>query len=148
MGSGCCKEKNTLCWECDKACGKCSWSQNFTPVLGWEATPTKVYQTKGVYQDSFLIHKCPEFKKTENNFRCEIRALDLAALLNLKKFLFYQLEDGQILNLCKLKNLNIYISYTKQGKRKFYMIERRSLRLPPLELMQLFFGKQRGYTGF
>ena len=59
-----------LCWYCDKAGGKCSWSRDFTPVQGWKAKPTKVpaYTTgngkkkKKIYLDSFEVHECPEFE--------------------------------------------------------------------------------------
>ena len=33
---------NELCFLCDKACGGCSWSRDFTPVAGWTATPTRI----------------------------------------------------------------------------------------------------------
>ncbi len=57
------QNKETLCWECKNACGKCSWSKNFVPVKGWEALPTKI---KGSFEsetviDSFLVINCPEF---------------------------------------------------------------------------------------
>lgn len=61
---------STLCWECEKACGKCSWSRNFKPVKGWDAKPTQIFQyTTGVgrkrysyYTDSFDVYECPEFE--------------------------------------------------------------------------------------
>ena len=28
----------TICWGCSKACGHCSWSKEFKPVDGWDAT--------------------------------------------------------------------------------------------------------------
>lgn len=61
------KTKMTLCWDCANACGGCSWSSEFRPVDGWEATPTrvKVYRWKygGIKEvDSFHVTKCPLFK--------------------------------------------------------------------------------------
>lgn len=59
---------NTLCWNCEKACGRCSWSKNFTPVEGWKAVPTKIacgYKYGGVKPhivDSFDVYECPEFE--------------------------------------------------------------------------------------
>lgn len=54
-----------LCWNCKNACGNCSWSDGtFTPVEGWDATPTKILHSSGnikIYTDSFDIKKCPEF---------------------------------------------------------------------------------------
>lgn len=51
-------KNETLCWYCEKACGNCSWSKNFTPVEGWKADPTKVQETI----DSFVVHECPKFE--------------------------------------------------------------------------------------
>lgn len=70
------RKHSQLCWNCEKACGKCSWSKNFTPVPGWNATPTKIisYTTsvagnkrhrKKFYIDSYEIHGCPEFELME-----------------------------------------------------------------------------------
>lgn len=62
------REKSSqLCWLCDKACGGCSWSKDFTPVPGWKAKPTKLVRyveatRKKVYTDSYAIQECPEFE--------------------------------------------------------------------------------------
>lgn len=56
---------STLCWDCEKACGRCSWSKSFTPVEGWVAKPTKVKgdsQCRNQLIDSFDVHECPEFE--------------------------------------------------------------------------------------
>ena len=59
---------NTLCWNCEKACKKCSWSKNFIPVPGWKAIPTKIscgykYKKKDPHiVDSFDVYECPEFE--------------------------------------------------------------------------------------
>lgn len=64
-------KRETLCWGCEKAQKKCSWSKNFEPVKGWDAKPTKVYireetlpsgKVKRYYEDSFCVRKCPEFE--------------------------------------------------------------------------------------
>ncbi len=67
------KKHSTLCWECEKAGGKCSWSRSFTPVDGWKAIPTKILnqsenEEKGrqaSYTDSFDVYECPEFELME-----------------------------------------------------------------------------------
>jgi len=46
----------TLCWFCDNALGGCCWAESFTPVPGWDATPTR---KNG--DDSFLVTQCPEY---------------------------------------------------------------------------------------
>lgn len=61
------KKHDTLCWQCEKAGGNCSWSKNFTPVEGWKAIPTKIKlleREKG-YIDSFDVYECPEFELME-----------------------------------------------------------------------------------
>ena len=77
------KKHSQLCWDCQKACGGCSWSRDFTPVPGWKAKPTKIisYTTNGsgrratkkkFYIDSFAVYECPEFEplniKNEEEF--------------------------------------------------------------------------------
>lgn len=60
-------KKNTLCWDCAKNGGLCSWSENFTPVEGWEAVPTKIQaygHADGVI-DSYKVISCPEFELME-----------------------------------------------------------------------------------
>lgn len=62
------KKHDTLCWLCEKAGGKCSWSKDFTPVEGWEAKPTKVKAdsaSQHQYIDSFIVYECPEFELLE-----------------------------------------------------------------------------------
>ena len=56
------KRKETLCWECDNAVGKCSWIEDFEPIPNWDATPTKIDNNDGKILDSFLVHECPLFK--------------------------------------------------------------------------------------
>ena len=67
----------TLCWECDNACGKCSWSKRFVPVEGWTAKKTTL--SLGYFSDrrkvkkttSYHVVKCPEY--SPNHMR---RAVD------------------------------------------------------------------------
>ena len=57
--------RETLCWDCQKATGGCSWSRNLTPVEGWEAKQIKVkgnFYTNEVL-DSYVVTNCPEFKE-------------------------------------------------------------------------------------
>ena len=58
------ERKDTLCWECKKAItGECSWSNDFTPVEGWEATQTLIKMTTEKKEISYFVHSCPEFEK-------------------------------------------------------------------------------------
>ena len=59
-------KQDTLCWECGKNGGKCSWSKDFTPVENWRAIPTQI-QAKGHaggrnHVDSFRVLECPEYE--------------------------------------------------------------------------------------
>ena len=60
-----------LCWDCKNACGRCSWSQSFTPVRGWVAEATTINtQVTGrnqkhynITMDSYDIKECPLFER-------------------------------------------------------------------------------------
>lgn len=56
------KRNTQLCWDCEKACGRCSWSRDFIPVPGWKATPTKLNVERNRIVDSYEVHECPEFE--------------------------------------------------------------------------------------
>lgn len=68
--------KPTLCWNCRNAVPDregtrgCSWSRDFIPVEGWDATPQKlaVYYGKSRKSrmrlgDSFIVQSCPKFEE-------------------------------------------------------------------------------------
>lgn len=55
-------KKETLCWSCQNACGKCTWSKNFKKVKGWEAKKTVIKgDPNGNEPDikSYRIISCP-----------------------------------------------------------------------------------------
>ena len=60
-----------LCWDCKNACGRCSWSQSFTPVHGWVAEATTINtQVTGrnqkhynITMESYAIKECPLFER-------------------------------------------------------------------------------------
>jgi hypothetical protein len=61
-------KKDTICWNCKRATGFCSWSEKFIPVKGWKATPTIIkianrYGKNKTYDNSFLVHECPLFER-------------------------------------------------------------------------------------
>jgi hypothetical protein len=54
--------RETLCWECARATGGCSWSREFIPVKGWKAKKTKIKDERYYrYYSSYLVLKCPLF---------------------------------------------------------------------------------------
>lgn len=51
----------TLCWDCAKACGDCSWSgHDHTPVPGW--TATEVHKEDPA-DTSYIVTDCPLFMR-------------------------------------------------------------------------------------
>lgn len=54
------EEQGQICWDCQNAYGRCSWSRCYMPVKGWEANPTKVIDKDGDFY-SYDIKVCPEF---------------------------------------------------------------------------------------
>ena len=52
---------DALCWDCQKACGGCSWSSKLQPVDGWTAKKTK----NELGHAGYLVLKCPEFVPDE-----------------------------------------------------------------------------------
>lgn len=57
-------KEQTLCWDCKKSCGDCSWSNHWehTPVPGWKAKKTSVRLNNSEYGESYIVQKCPEFE--------------------------------------------------------------------------------------
>lgn len=67
--------KQTLCWKCERAYGAeskgyapCSWSEDFTPVEGWEAERTTVTSRgdRGTSYGSYLVKSCPKYVASPN----------------------------------------------------------------------------------
>ena len=56
-------KKSSICLDCKKSVGLCSWSHSFVPVEGWKAKGVK---TKSI-GESYLVEKCPEFESDANN---------------------------------------------------------------------------------
>ena len=55
-------KRDTICWDCKKAGGLCSWSSNHTPVEGWEAKETWIKFPEKVVP-SYCVLRCPEFEE-------------------------------------------------------------------------------------
>ena len=49
-------DKDTLCWDCKKYCGGCSWTRpdDGRPVKGWNAKLT---------DRGYVVRQCPEFMR-------------------------------------------------------------------------------------
>lgn len=62
------KESTTLCWECARAYGGCSWSAKFEPVRGWRAEKmSRVRRRCGAEEEweSYDVLECPEFEQED-----------------------------------------------------------------------------------
>lgn len=58
------KKRDTLCWECEKCGGRCSWSKDLTPVKGWVAEETNVPEYIAALEKivpNVTVIECPEF---------------------------------------------------------------------------------------
>lgn len=63
--------RSTKCWDCEKACGGCSWSRSFEPVPGWTAQKTEVKSATcnsgkmcSYLMPSYHVIDCPQFVRT------------------------------------------------------------------------------------
>ena len=63
------RKRQTLCWQCAKACGGCSWSRlAHKPVDGWTAERRDIYiQNKPDPLESYIVESCPEFVSDGKN---------------------------------------------------------------------------------
>ena len=64
------ESRGTLCWGCQKAVGRCAWTEldsskkvRFEPVPGWVAV--KSPGIPGRKSESYLVLSCPEFDPDE-----------------------------------------------------------------------------------
>ena len=67
------ESKTNICFDCQKACGGCSWSEidpatkkpRFEPVPGWTANKVMLKlgtaHSKSVWAETYHITACPEF---------------------------------------------------------------------------------------
>lgn len=66
-----CERKDSLCWDCQKAIGKCSWSEygKQEPVPGWTVEVTKRTERVNGYtydRTGMTVLACPLFEEDEN----------------------------------------------------------------------------------
>lgn len=51
----------SLCWDCSKATGQCTWSKRLVPVKGWKAT--EIPPTKTKPYSAYIVEECPAFER-------------------------------------------------------------------------------------
>ncbi len=56
--------KEQICWYCQKASGKCSWSHENIPIPGWnaEADVLNSQTASGRGIPTYRIYDCPEYE--------------------------------------------------------------------------------------
>lgn len=60
------KKSDSICWNCKRNCGGCSWSRDFKPVTDWTATK-KTYRVISnkryppIIYDSYTVTNCPYY---------------------------------------------------------------------------------------
>lgn len=140
-----------MCWDCKNACCGCCWSQDFKPVPGWKATPTKIKQKEGIFIDSYIVHDCPQFEKDVVNNLKEISIQQVSKILDMKVSHVRNLTKQMLIDMFEEKGLNLEVVYKTEGTwdRRFFIIEEKHDPYQiPLEVLYQFFGKCIGYTGF
>lgn len=55
------KKKSSICQTCFNF--DCNWHEKFEPVDGWTATPTHINNYQSPDYDSYLVEKCPLYRK-------------------------------------------------------------------------------------
>lgn len=64
-----CVPKNSLCWNCKRACTdrlhQCSWSSEFKPVKGWTAEPFVIREGTKRPLPTYHVKACPQFIKRD-----------------------------------------------------------------------------------
>lgn len=82
---------DTLCWKCEKACGRCPWSHHGAPIEGWQAELAPILSFEGAKVESYEITTCPLFEMNETPHQYKrfdekgIRHLAAAVLLRAVK---------------------------------------------------------------
>ena len=61
------KGQASICAECEKSCGLCTWSSKLKPVKGWTATKVKRRNHDGQMLTGYCVIACPLFEPTERD---------------------------------------------------------------------------------
>lgn len=61
-------QSNTICWDCEKNGGSCSWSHDLTPVKGWKAEKDYTLFC-GKRDNSYTVLECPEYEKRNSKIK-------------------------------------------------------------------------------
>lgn len=59
---------DSICWDCEKCGGGCSWSHDLTPVEGWK-TKEDYTLFHGQREESYIVKECPLFEKRNSKIK-------------------------------------------------------------------------------
>ena len=93
-----------LCWNCKNACGGCSWSRDFTPVIDWTATPTKIIGNQYIIP-SYSITACPEYISELDNYSVKTNK-QIADELGINLRTYYRKKKKGTLNEIDTKKMD------------------------------------------
>lgn len=99
--------KETKCWSCKNANGKCSWSKNFQPVEGWTAIKTIIPSDN---EESYLVYKCPNYVLDKTMLSVE----QISKILHISIRSFYKLGEQKV--LMRLQKLHYDVILTNENK--------------------------------
>lgn len=111
--------KESLCWGCNKCTGFCPWSQDFTPVKGWDAEPTKIQtEIPDEYIDSFFVKSCPLYEPDIIGSK-RLSFNEASQLLDITEWSLRHTDDKSLIKKASEKNYMLEITRTKTGRRQF-----------------------------
>lgn len=130
-------EVQTLCWNCKRAIGNCSWSDGtFTPVEGWKATPTVIYTDDKREVESFHVYYCPLYQpdKIESRPRVTMKPQRKPAK-NTPRCRLMNLSRDKLLRLLNVlqgreklyAELTLFYNYTSKDMEDYCGIKRSAL---------------------
>jgi len=83
-------KRKTLCWDCQNAYyGKCPWFTDYTPVENWEAIKTRVKHGLNRFDESYCVHKCPNFVRDKKQKTVK----ELAKEMGISERTFYRKRE-------------------------------------------------------
>ena len=113
-----------LCWNCQRAIGKCKWSQTGEPIEGWDAEKVIINDIEGKIH-TYKIKKCPLFvpddvkrKKTSGS---EINIREFAEIIKMPYEKIRRKKDEVLVGIAR--NHGIKISIIRSVHRKILIEE-------------------------
>lgn len=93
----------TLCWQCRKATGGCTWADELKPVEDWEAEAT-VIKGDGYTENSYHVKSCPEFEPDKRQI---ITLERVAEMIGVSERTVYRWNVNDITERAKQRGYNL-----------------------------------------